>query len=499
MRKARLFLGAASQCGTGAVPKAAEDAARRLRTRDITLVVPCNRGISRITFCTSRQLLLSTMERHKLLEVTRMHTPFFQMLGTNLSFTNMLACQHEAEERVSTRFTTQEATLEVEALALGECRAYLSRSYNSELLSSGAAAFPLTVERVLYNQTNPFKSIVNADLCSLVRTKEGEQEGRGEMGTTATSPSDSQNGVIPDGLYIPGIDAALLQGYFNYNMTLHAYHFLRQSDGISSPVVWLHTGVHRPAFLSSGLLDPLDPSRLSDRGILAVNAAVENLKDATALGGTEGKEEKDQGAEERATAIKELRSALGNAVRTSFGVMVQPLGAGTALERTLWNLQQRLIKGVAALQVGQVEEEVAGYIHSPALKTLLHSDDFHDYACQNVLSILTGDIEKSFQVAQNARQCTQDPTLLAPTIETIRRELHLQDLNRTLDMQVEDTKRTAIDYFCRCSTASLLQALKSLPEKHFKEICGQPFRCSKCNMEYRLPLENQLENTKKAE
>lgn len=524
MRKTFLFLEAASLCSNSVTH--AGSAARQLRARDVAIVVPTNNGASRITFCTSRHLLLQAIERHKLLEVTRMHTPFWQMLGTNLSFTNMLAGQLEGEERVATRFTTQEATIEVESLALGECRAYLSRCYNNELLSSGAAAFPLTVDRILYNQQKPFTSIVNADLCSLVNTREGEKEKGKEderLSTIASSSADGLPLAIPHELYITGLDAALLQGYFNYNMTLHAYHFLRQSDGISCPAVWLHTGIDRSALLASGLLDPLDPSRISDRGVLAIAAAMESLRhrtivqeptgpslsehhekhslanDTSAENASREDAQPDPEASEKASALVDLRAALQGTVKTSFGVMVQPLGAGTALEMALWQLQQRLVGGVAALQVGEVQEEVEAYVRSPSLQGFLRSESFHDYACQNVLSILTGDVEKSYQVAEKARQCTQDPGKVAPTVQAIRRELKLHEIDLTIDMQVEDTKRTAVDFFCRCSPATLMEALKSLPEKSYQDISGQVFRCSKCSKEYHLSLPKREQQTARAE
>lgn len=502
MKRAFLLFEAATK---GAVPASAVNAAQKLRTRDITLAVPCNEGKCRITFCTSRNVLVETIMRHKLLETTRVHLPFWQMLGSNLSFTNMLASQLEGEERVNSRFTTQEATLEVEALALGECRAYLSRAYNGELLSAGTAAFPLMVERIRFNQLKPFTSIVNADLSSLVQLREAEErrENRKSNDTASTndnSNSDDDSISIPHELYVPGMNAALLQGYFHYNMTLHAYHFLRQSDGICSPAVWLHTGMNRDALTTSSLLSPLDLSRLSERGEMAMAAMMEKLKHTISFQGgritsVSSADKKAQNEDEREKEVEYLRTALTSAVTTSFGAMIQPLGAGNTLSRELWKLQQLLVAGVAACQVGEVKEEVEAYIRSPSLYSLLHTDNFHDYACQNVLSILTGDVEKSFQVARNARQCTQDPSHIAPTIEAIRRELQLNDLTLTLDMQVEDAKRCAVDFFCRCSPDSLLDALKSLPELNDQKVCGQVFRCSKCSKEYHLMLPKEEKDT----
>lgn len=502
MKKAFLLFDTAAK---GAATASAVNATQKLRTRDITLAVPCNEGKSRITFCSSRNVLVETIMRHKLLETTRVHLPFLQMLGSNLSFTNMLASQQDGEERVNSRFTTQEATIEVEALALGECRTYLSRAYNGELLSAGNPAFPLTVERVLFNQIKPFTSIVNADFSSLVQLREAEESTENRKSDDTASTKDNFNADddsirIPYELYVPGMNSALLQGYFHYNMTLHAYHFLRQSDGICSPAVWLHTGIDRDALTKSGLLNPLDLSRLSERAEVMVAAMAEKLKHAISFQGGRitsdpSVEKKAQNEEGREKEVENLRTALTSAVTTSFGVMIQPLGAGNALARELWKLQQLLVAGVAACQVGEVKEEMEAYIRSPSLYSLLHEDNFHDYACQNVLSILTGDVEKSFQVARKARQSTQDPSHIAPTIEAIRRELQLHALTLPLDMQVEDTKRCAVDFFCRCSPDSLLEALKSLPEISDQKVCGQVFRCSKCSKEYHLSLPKEEKET----
>lgn len=461
MRRCAIFL-----CGASDASSTSSAAAMALRTRDITLKVPCNKGTCRITFCSSRHLLQSVIQRHRLLDVTKAHTPFWQLVGTNLSFTNLLACQHDGEERVATRFTTNEATVAVESMALGECRAYLQPQYNQQLVKDGKPTFPLFVDRVLYNQPKPFSSMVSANL-SLVKLVGPDMTKEDVMKEDGLPPEAlDELGSPPHSLYL-NMDAALLQGYFNYNMTLHGYHFLRQSDGVV-PAIWLHTGVRRRALEKSGLMDPLDASKLSEMGELAVNASVPQPEGTTLNA-------------EQSSAVDALQHALDQCIHTSFGLMITPLAAGAATERALWELQQRILNGAAASQVSEVEEEVAELTKAPTLHALLNSVDFHTYACQSVLSIVTGDMDKSRAVAEKARQCTQDPAVLAPKVEAIRRELKLDEISIPLELDVEETSRCALDFFCRCSPANFFNALRSLPEESYKGVYGQPFRCSQCN------------------
>jgi len=86
-----------------------------LRHRDITLCVPSVDGRHRLTFCSSQHLLTECIRRHDLLVATQCHLPFLELLGTSLSFTNLLAAQHEGEERIDVQLTADEATIFVAA------------------------------------------------------------------------------------------------------------------------------------------------------------------------------------------------------------------------------------------------------------------------------------------------------------------------------------------------------------------------------------------------
>eukprot|EP00796_Vickermania_ingenoplastis_P005907 gene5907-4222_t len=426
---------------------------RALKARDITLTVPCNKGTCRLTFCSTRHLLRDVIQRHQLLEVTRAHTPFWQMLGTNLSFTNLLASQHDGEERVSTRFTVNEATIAVEAMALGECRAHLQKDYNQQLMSQKKDPFPLRVDRVLYNQPQAFSSHVNANLDFLIDLQ----------GDPPAAAEDDRS--PPHALFLKGMDAASLQAYYHYNMTLHAYHFLRQSDGVV-PAMWLHTGIKRKPLVESGLLEPLDNSRLTETGRAAVRAGLP--ADAAAHGS------------EASQLSQQLYRALEQSVASSFGLMITPLAAGGPTERAMWHLQQLLVRGVTASQVTEVEEEARELTKCPTLHSLLQEDDFHLYACQTVLSIVTGDVEKSSAVAEKARQCTRDPSRLAEAVQSVRKELRLEEAGLQLDLEVDQASRCAVDFFCRCSPTNFVNALKTLPEETYQAVYQKPFRCSLC-------------------
>lgn len=395
--------------------------------------------------------------RHKLLERTKTHCPFWQLLGTNLSFTNLLASSMgKDEERVLTRFTSNEATIAVESLALGECRAHLQGTHNQKLVGEGQPQFPLRVDRILYEQKKPFTSIVAANLSNLVTQKE--------------KPADNDEEPTPL-LCLKGINDALLQGYFHYNMTLHAYHFLRQSEAISG-MVWLHSDVRRQVILKSGMLDTLDPTKLTEMGELAIASEWPPILNLEGV---------KPPSEEEVEAVKALEETILNSVRTSFGVMITPLAAGNAMDSALRQLQERLLCGVAVFQVSEIEEEVETQQTCPTLYKLLRSDDFHLHSCQNILSILTNDVEKSTMAAEKARQSIQDPLKLAPIVKAIRSELHFDDLPLDkIDLDVEHLSRCGVDFFCRCSPVDFFSSLMSLPEETYKVLYGKPFRCSHC-------------------
>ncbi|EAN85020.1 hypothetical protein, conserved, partial [Trypanosoma cruzi] len=158
----------------------AREMERRLRSRDMTLRVTTKDGTLRLVYASTLGLLRETLRRHRLAARTHGCCPFLELLGTHLSFTNILAALQEGEERVSSRFTADEATVVTEALALGECRCCVRGDNNGSI---EGPSFPLIVERALYGRRQAFTSATSARFDRIVSEDEEEINDADAMST----------------------------------------------------------------------------------------------------------------------------------------------------------------------------------------------------------------------------------------------------------------------------------------------------------------------------
>ncbi|KAK7201045.1 hypothetical protein NESM_000164500 [Novymonas esmeraldas] len=424
------------------------------RTRDITLRVPSKDHLLRVSFCSTRHLLAETIRRHDLLHSTGAHLSFLQLLGTQLTFANLLASAQEGEERVEVRFTAEEATILTEALALGECRCYLRPEYNAQLVEQGLPPFPLRVNRVLYRQERPFSSLVHADLAEVLRPPPDTTH------SATTRDGAGESGEVPFSLCTPGmaerVPLEAWRSFFAYNTTIHAYNYLRRSDA-SVPAVWMHTSVNSRA--------------LRDAGLLAANGtdahtAQRRLQPKGCAGG-----------DTATVAGAEEEEALRRALPLSFGVVVTPLAAGAAVDRRVGHLNRALSEAAALLCAPRVGG--GALAASPLLPLLEKCADTHT-TCQHVLSLVSGDHDGAYQAAVAARQYSDDPATVAAVVQPIRRALGVEDL--VIPLEAEEQVRTGLDFFCRCSKQSILDSLVSAPSSALVSLrdAGGEVHCSFC-------------------
>lgn len=449
---------------TTAAPTASASSAHStlhsFRTRDITLRVPSKDHLVRVSFCSTAHLLAETIRRHDLLRVTEGNVPFLQLLGTQLTFTNLLASAQEGEERVETRFTGEEATILTEALALGECRCYLRSEYNAQLEEAGQPTFPLRVNRILYNQHTPFSSLVHADLAELLQPPP----------STSLEAATHADASVPFSLFTPTmaqrVPLAAWTAFFAHNSTLHAYNYLRRSDGCV-PAVWMHSA--------------LDQAVLQKEGLLGVDGTPMPASHATTAGGVETAE---------AETAQLLQKALRRAISHSFGVVVTPLAAGDAVDRQVGHLN-RVLTEAAALLHTPLDSDTAA-VSSPLQPLLERCREKHT-TCQHVLSLLTGDHDGAHASAVAARQYSEDPAAVAAVVDPIRRALGVEDV--VIPLAATEAVRTGLDFFCRCSKANIMTSLTAAPASALASLreSSSTVNCSFCGRHFHLTAADWVE------
>lgn len=506
----------------------------KLRTRDVALRLRTRDGMHRICFCSSSRLLSETIRRHDLLRRTHRHARFLELVGTQLSWNNLLAAQYDHEERVEMRFTGDEATIVSEALALGECRCYIAAEHNAtapsteeqeeqekehtESLCAGRAAFGLRVNRVRYHQSKPFSSRTAARLEEVCVGEELSQSG-------ADADADALHDRPPLSLAIPGIAyhpsmsydgarAAALASYFTHNMTLHAYSMMRVSDGVV-PVVALYTGIDADKLSAAPIVhhDKDDDHASSDVG----SCHADTLKEGRACDRNHNKNCNSRSACSAPHAIGD------DYIQHSFGVLVTPLAAGTAAERKLWRLQRALVLASAlpyyapavaqrsacandrctdashVMRTGKMSEwcELDASVRQGMAELLAraHGRVARPSSCQDILSLVTGDYEGAYVVAQAARQYAHDPAEVAALVEPLRARLGVEDVRLELE-QTERPARTPLDFMCRCSRTGVMQTLAQSvrlrqPTEQQRRSMEQEnyFRCTFCAKVHRLTPE----------
>ncbi|RNF17426.1 putative heat shock protein 33 [Trypanosoma conorhini] len=414
-----------ARCAAKASP-AAVGMERRLRSRDMTLRVATKNGKLRLAYASTLGLLRETIRRHRLATHTHGHRPFLELLGTHLSFTNLLAVLQEGEERVSSRFTADEATIVTEALALGECRCYV-RGENND--SAQWPPFSLKVERALYGRRAPFTSMTAARLDLIFPVEEV-----GEL-----SDADAMSWLR---IGLGNMPREKLLEYFRHNISLHGYNFFRQSEG-STSTLWCRAHLDAPS-IQQALAS-------------CVETATTHAADSSFV-----------------EAETKLEAALERA-GLSYGLLLQPMVSGGAVERDVQRLQQAVFGASIATP------EVFCELNHRAVEKGL--------ACQDSLALFSGDHEGAYAVATAARQYTQDPDLAAPTIETLRRKLGINDFRVPLDPAA--VVRNGVDYFCRCSKENFLRSVMTLPREELQRLVHETsFRCTFCAKEHSLQPED---------
>ncbi|CCW68054.1 unnamed protein product [Phytomonas sp. Hart1] len=439
----------------------------RLRRHDLTLRVPSRDGLLRISFCSSAVLLFETIWRHRVLAERPLNFPFLNLVGTHLNLTNLLASFQEGEERVRCHFAAREMTIVTEALALGECRCYFQ--HNPEYApAESSAPFPLKVDRILYNQSKPFTSVVNADLarlktCEIIsHSLDGSDSAcinsldeiipllkKSDLETSSSLfPSSPLFGLKG----IQSVNSDTLKAFFDYNISLHGYNLFRQSEGCSA-VVFAHTSLleQRIEELTMALMSEISKDEALT---LAQNVDLNEKNKAKWL------------------------DTLPSLVPLSFGVVVQPLAASNRIEWQLWLLQSTLMQASLALMTSKTG--VDNLPHNILfLKPLFDRCAETHATCQYILSLITGDYNGAHAVSEKARQYTHPVEEVATIVEPIRRALEINGI--FIELEASAAVRTRLDFFCRCSTANLLQGLENAPVDSLRELMStNDFCCTYC-------------------
>nr|CCC90971.1 conserved hypothetical protein [Trypanosoma congolense IL3000] len=429
MRRTRLLW-----CATLQPPAAAASAADKLlwdlRARDITLRASLKNAAARLVYASTAKLLGETVRRHKLHEFDR---PLLGLIGTHLSFTNMLAALQEGEERVAVRFTTGDITITTESLALGECRCcVVGRRCEA---SESSAQLPLRVDRFLYGRSLPFSSVTAAPLQKFLT----HEESYSDAPVCACKPVGLPVETLSSGLCFGGLPPDVVTSFYHHNITLHGCNFFHQSEG-ANVALWCD-------------------SHLDDFSTL------------TGVAPCSG----DSLPNESPSEDENVNPFMGGRVH-SFGVLVLPVAAGSELEAKINRLQYLLLSRCIARH--KVFDE------------LTQRATQYGLSCQDSIALVTGDYEGAYKVAAAARQFTQDPSVAAPVIEKARRELGL-DGDCYFPIDHETVVRNGLDYFCRCSKGDFLHAAAAIPKEQLKSLMHETsFRCTFCGKEHELHQED---------
>ncbi|AAZ11825.1 hypothetical protein, conserved [Trypanosoma brucei brucei TREU927] len=412
---------------------AGEKLLRSIRGRDITLRVSTKDGNARIVFASTTNLLRETMRRHKLLTRMKGQTPFLELVGTHLTFTNILAALQEGEERVATRLSANEGTIVTESLAIGECRCYVG-GHNGTTLEE-EPHFPLKVDRFLYGQSQPFSSITAASLTQLIDRDYNATVSSSEGFCSTAQTPETAVPLLGLGMLSPEV----VDAYYRRNITLHGHTFFRQSEG-SVAALWCCAYLDDPSLLEAFAL----------------------YSEASA-------------ASESPEAVDRVDEMMRKTA-CSCGVLVQPVVAGRVVEEKIHLLQRLLVRAS---------------IVQPEIFSVLKERGVHEgLACQDSIALVTGDHEGAYEVAKAARQFTQDPSVSAPVVEKVREGLGL-DKGERFFIDQASVVRNGIDYFCRCSKNNFLRALVALPEEQLSSLMEETsFRCTFCAKEHVLQPED---------
>lgn len=409
----------------------------RMMTRDITLRVPSADGILRFTFVSATHALREAVRRHGLLTTAAQPPRVVRALGETLCLANTLAAGMEGEERAEAVFTTDELSVRAMALAVGECVACTDGRTNAQAAAEGRFPFMLDVSQTRYGATQPFRSTTFASLDELLPAAD-------------ETPAEESEEVGPpfawrEAARASGVDEAQWRRFFSHNLTPHAYTFFRKSEGVS-PALWLQADVQ------------------GDRC-----AQLQGPPPA--------------GSADAAGYASGVEAALREDVRSAFGIVAVPLAGGAALDRRVWRVQNALAAAAAAESEG------------PLAPLVLRAATAFT-ACQDTLSLLSGDYEGAFAVAAGARQYREDPAAVAAVVEPIRKQLGIEGFRAALD--TAGAARTGLDFFCRCSKRGVMQSLAGAPAAVMAQVRESPdVTCTLCRTTHYLTPE-EIDSIEKA-
>ena len=435
-----------------ALAKANGDAALdRMKRRDIAMKVVSRCGRYRISAVTTTSLLQTIIDRH---ELHCSDAPFLNLLGTQLSFTNLLAAMGEGEERVECRFESQfGAACVSESLALGECRAYVATGQSELVLPN-----TLSVKRVLYNHRSPVTSVTSArfetELPEEVLRDSLRFIGSGPGSWDNVNAQSHSNDALWSKYAAPAEKRAKLG--FLLNLTPHAVHFFRQSEGIPSAVL-LTTSV-----------EDVTPS---DGG-----------------------------------------SSSGKKVIHSGGVLVQPLAHSTERDNDV----PPAIEKLQRLFTGMTLCPVPPTVGSIAMAALDDRNFSEGILAMDLLALASGDYEGARDAAKAARiafsddvetttaqyQLIRDPYALkaapsVPRVEGAQTKPICEDGAARNGVAACDSDgsfialdpatltRSALDFTCRCSADGFRDAILAVPEAQMG-LAGDGVQatCIFCNKQF---------------
>ena len=435
------------------------------RTRDVALKVVSSCGLYRICVVNTTALLQQTIDKH---DLHAWETPALDLMGTTISFTNLLASLLQGEERVECKFHAAfGASMVCESLALGECRAFLGGA------QQGAMANVLSVRRALYNNSDTVLSATVADFAEAL--PEERYAATFQFMGAAQERADR----------FIGSAARHAQQRFNLNLTPHAHHYFKQSEGIPTAVL-LTTSVeddysHLQAAAasgssssSSGEVSEAPPRRkvVHSTGVLVQPLALDMKKENSTpliIGGLQDLF--------NSIALCPAPPSVASVAHAALGVRAQEEGT--------------LVQDILALVSGDYS---GSYAVAKAAR-LMASDDVETVRLQyqpirdryNLKPLRSAASEAEAMAAAKSETAPASTTATDGTVENKPAVASEEVLGLTaLELDPTTVTRTALDFFCRCSAESITQSFTAMPVADRQDLVGKTAGCVYCGKEYVL-------------
>lgn len=421
------------------------DAVFAHKTRDVALKVVSKCGRFRICAVSTTNILQQTIDRHNLHDL---ESAALDLLGTHISLTNLMASLLQGEERLECKFMSNfDVSFVCESLALGECRAYLGNS------RPGTMDNVLSVQRVLYNNSDPALSATVASFDDVI-PETSYADTFSIMGSDESKAIRLQKSAVLHA-----------RQRFNLNLTPHAFHYFRQSEGIPTAVL-----------LTSSVED--DYNHLTNPTV--------------------------------SSSVQDAQPPRKRVVHST-GVLVQPLAIDMEKENKtplVISKLQNLFNGIALCP------------NPPTVSSVAHTalgirNTEEGLLVQDILSLVTGDYKGAKAVAEAARQMSTNDietvqlqyqpireryglTELSASEENTNPEIASEPSNKPLSaseavlsqtaiaLDPSSLTRTALDFFCRCSIDTISQSFSALQKEDRRDLVGKTAGCVYCGKEYVL-------------